>query len=719
MLGMRRQWIRTAPALAMALGLIAGSATRAEGSGSASDEQALRKAEELRESMRQMMALARDRVFPALVNIEVITVQYWGGKEQKGRATGSGTIIDTEGHVLTNYHVVENGIKFTCTLADKLELPATLVGRDPLTDLAVLRLDLTRRGASAGPLPTALLGDSDEVEVGDTVMAMGSPWELSRTVTRGSVSNVERILSSGEDDPGEMRFDRDQVTGIFNRWIQHDAAINPGNSGGPLVNLKGEVIGVNTRGSSNMGFAIPSNIAQSVAAALIRHNEVPRSFYGFTFKAIKRTGFERGVLVNSVMDDGPAARAGMKAGDLIVEIDGHEITTMYPEQIPPLMKELADREIGGAVRMRVEREGKTLDLDLITEKRQRERGDEAAFRALGVTAMEITEQMVVNRRLSSREGVLVSGVRQGSPAQQAEPAINEGDVIRAVDGRQIRTLEDFVAFYDGLRGREELPEYLLVECDRRGKSYVTLVKPRPDKDEDPPREVAKAWIGIATQPVVKKLAEKLGYPERSGFRVTRVYPQTLAARSVLEVGDLVVALNGKRLEPRGNEDAGLFDREVKKLDIGDEARLTVLRGAEELEVKLELERTRLTPEEARRDRNRDFEVSVRELTFFDRDENRWEEDVRGVMVTNVERAGWAGLGGLSSGDLIQRIGSEEVGGIQSYRRIMEKIAKEQPERVVFVVLRGPRTQFLFVEPDWKPVVGEDESEAAKETTDAM
>ena len=135
---------------------------------------------------------------------------------------------------------------------------------------------------------------------------------LSRSVTLGIVSNTERILAGSDDDAGELRFNRDQRTGIFNRWIQHDAAINPGNSGGPLVNLKGELVGVNARGTffgGDMGFAIPSNVARRVAADLIEHHEVPRSWYGMSFKPIKKSGHKEGVLVNSVVEDGPAAKA--------------------------------------------------------------------------------------------------------------------------------------------------------------------------------------------------------------------------------------------------------------------------------------------------------------------------------------------------------------------------------------------------------------------------
>ena len=669
------------------------------------------KAEALRQDMRQMVSLARDRVFPALVNIEVITVQYWGGKERKGQSIGSGTIIDAEGHVLTNFHVAEDGKKYKCTLADKQEISAELVGDDPLTDLAVLKLNLNELKDQSKSLPHAAFGDSDEIEIGDTVMAMGSPWALSRSVTRGSVSNTERILAGNDEEAGEMYFDQDQRTGIFNRWIQHDAAINPGNSGGPLVNLKGEVVGVNARGSSGgLGFAIPANIAKVVAQKLIEQGEVPRSWCGFSLKSIKKTGHKRGVLVNSIVTDSPADKAGIKAGDIILAFDDKPVTVLYPEQIPPLLNDLSEREIGSTIEVALLRDGKTQTIELVTEKLKRDRGEEAAFRAWGISGKEITDRMARMRRLDSTDGVLVSGVRSGSPAQLAEPAISYGDVIRSIDGVTIDNLAQFADFYEEVMGRDELPEYLLVEFDRYGKNNITLLKPKPDKDIDPPREVAKAWIGVATQPVLKKLAKQLGRPDVLGYRITRVYPGTKAAECGLEVGDIIVGLNGDKLRPRGMQDVGLFQRQVRRLEIDESAQLKVLRDDQEQEIAVMLERTRLTPEEARRDRNRDFELTVRELTFFDRDSYRWDDDVRGVLVESADNAGWADLGGLHPGDLIQRINDTEIRGINSYRKVMEEIVEEQPERVVFVVLRGVSTHFQYVEPEWKPELDKDESE---------
>ncbi|MBN2446824.1 MAG: trypsin-like peptidase domain-containing protein, partial [Phycisphaerae bacterium] len=222
------------------------------------------RADQLREDVRRMMAVARDRVFPALVNIEVVTVSYWGGQERKGVSIGSGTIISAEGHVVTNFHVTDDGQKFLCRLSDKREVGARLVGEDPLTDLAVLQINMDELGAEE-TLPVAHFGDSDELEIGDYVLAMGSPLALSRSVTLGIVSNTERVFAMGDDTTDEMQLGAGQRTGLFTRWIQHDALIHHGNSGGPLVNLRGEIVGVNELGGSGQGFAIPANLVREVA----------------------------------------------------------------------------------------------------------------------------------------------------------------------------------------------------------------------------------------------------------------------------------------------------------------------------------------------------------------------------------------------------------------------------------------------------------------------
>lgn len=680
------------------LALISLSGCAASAGGGGGDEN------HLKQELRSVIAGARDRVFPALVNISVVTVEYGGGTERKGQSTGSGTIIDNLGHVLTNHHVVNDGKKFRVTLSDKQELPATLVGEDALCDLAILKIDLS---AMKNPetLHIAELADSNTLATGDIVMAMGSPFGLSRSVTLGIVSNTERVFAAGSEDAMDaMQDEAGERSGLFTRWIQHDAAINPGNSGGPLVNVQGQVVGVNTLGGSNMGFASPSNLARDIAAKIIQFGEVPRSSIGATVKQIGKTSFDKGVLITSVIANGPAAKAGVKAGDLITAIDAQPLTVKFAEEIPPLLKSLADRPIGATITLAIEREGKPINVTITTEKMLRDKGDETLLRGWGIVGREITEKIARDRRLDSTQGALVGGVRSGSPAGLAEPAIGWGDVIKSIDGKPVASLKDLVEKYRKIMEQEKLPEFLLIEFDRQGKNHVTLIKPRPEKRDDPPRELPKAWIGAATQPVTKDMSNMLGLNGALGFRVTRVYPGSKAAISGLKVGDVVTMLNADKLAPKGAQDAGLFQRQVRRLKAGESATLAVLRDGKPVELKVELERTRYTADEAIRTENKDFELSVRELTFFDRDDERWDENVQGVLVEDLEHAGWAGLAGIMPGDLIQMIHKVPVTTIADFKAIMERLAKEMPAKVEFVVLRDNRTFFNFAEPDWKPML---------------
>jgi serine protease Do len=699
--------LRRSLAVALLLGLVPSAAPATTGTAAAAEMTVAAEAGGLRQELERVIRAARDRVFPALVSIRVVTVGYYGGREVKGQSVGSGTIISADGHVLTNAHVTQRGEKFICTLSDKREVAAELVGEDPLTDLALLRLDRSELD-DLEALPVAAFGDSDRLQIGDHVMAMGSPFSLSRSVSLGIVSNTERVFAGGfgSDDVEELELEAGQRTGLFTRWIQHDAAISPGNSGGPLVNLAGEVVGVNELGSSTLSFAIPSNLAALVTEELIAGGKVERSWIGVSFKPIRRTGEDAGVLVNSVVLDGPAAEAGVEAGDFLLRIDGEPVTVRFVEQVPLLLERIAELPVGTPLEVTLRRGEDTLTTTVVTEMLEKDRGAERAFPAWGFTAQEITEKMARDLRLDSTSGVLVSGTRQGGPAQVAEPSIDPGDVLRTLDGRPLGGLADLVALYEELApvgaAAGEEPRKLLAEVDRRGLRQVTLLEPRHDEREDPPRELPKAWIGVATQPLGPQLAEALGLGDDRGFRVTRVYPGTEASAAGLRMGDVVLALAGDPLRPQGLQDAGLFQRRVRDLPIGDVATLRVLRGGERLELPVELERTRITKDEARRHGDSDFEISVRELTFFDRDENRWGPEMRGVLVENVDPGGWAGLGGLRSGDLVLRVNGFTIRGLESFRRALAEVKGEQPERVVVVILRGVETHFQYLEPDWIP-----------------
>ena len=661
----------------------------------------------LRQGMRQLVRQARDRVFPALVHIEAVTVEYEGGEEVKGRTAGSGTIISKEGHVLTNQHVTQHGRQFRCTLSDRREASAVLVGEDPLTDLAVLKLDLSAL-KGGGELPVARFGDSSRLEVGDSVMAMGSPFSLSRSVTLGIVSNPERVFAQGffGRSSEDLELEPGQRTGLFTLWIQHDALINPGNSGGPLVDLAGEVVGINEMGGASIGFAIPSRLAKEVAEALIAHGEVTRSSLGVSFRPLQDTGFTRGVLVDSVAAGGPGARAGLATGDVVLAIDGQPSNARFFEDLPPIMSRIAALPVGARVALAVARGGdpkREERIEVATERMERDLGDERAFRSWGLTAEELTPKRKRDLSLDAPAGVLLTGVRSGGPAQLAQPPLAAGDVLTAIAGKPVRGLADLEARYAGIGAAGD---GMLVEFDRRGKSYVTVLAGRSGDDEPPPRELSKAWIGIATQPVAEPLAARLSADGARGFRITRVYPHTAAAATRLAVGDLVVALNGEPLAPRGMEDAGLLESRVRRLEVDGTATLTVLRGGKPRQETVRLEPTRTTPAEAGREKTDALGLTVRELTFFDRDENRWPDETGGVLADRVEPAGQAAAGGVRPADLVERVDRYPVRDLASYRRALAALVATHPKRVEVVVRRGGRSHLRYLEPDWDAASGD-------------
>lgn len=426
---------------------------------------------------------AKARVFPALVHIQPIYEEYKGGAKVLGTATGSGVIVNPEGFVITNYHVAGRARKLLCTLPSEERLSAELVGADPWTDIAVIRLNLKEH--QGDPLAWATLGNSDTVEEGDFVVAMGSPLALSFSVTFGVVSRRDRPL--GED----MDIESFQKTGLFNTWIQTDAAINPGNSGGPLVNLAGEVIGINSRANRNaeaIGFAIPINVVRAVADQLIAHGKVTRSWIGVQWQPLEefsdyfKAGKGRGVLVSGVVEGSPAARAGLRPGDIVLEFDGAAVSGRYRKEIPGIARRVADTPVGKKVAVKVLRAEKEVALELTTEELQKAAGEDYECKEWGVTVKEITRDMARELNLDDANGVLVTGAKGGGPAARA--GLENGDVIREIAGGAVTDLDSFRR-----RVAEHAPkdrrERLLVRILKGGRfPRVTLL--RPAETERPP-----------------------------------------------------------------------------------------------------------------------------------------------------------------------------------------------------------------------------------------
>lgn len=424
---------------------------------------------------------ARDHVLPALVHIQPVIKNYRTGELEKQAVVGSGVIFHSEGYVVTNYHVAGKAGRILCTLYDREIVPADYVGGDPATDLAVIKLQLDEY---SGELQTAEFGDSDSVQVGQYVMAMGSPLALSRSVSAGVISTKDRYFSS------EFRLPTGERTGRYNLWLQTDAAINPGNSGGPLVDMRGRVIGINSRATlfaNNVGFAIPVNVAREVTEAVIDHGRLVRSWIGVHCQALQEledyfgTGRDKGVLVASIDAGSPAEKAFLQAGDIILEMDGESVSARFVEELPAFYRRIAQKTPGTDIELKVRRDDSTYAFTVTTRQLGELQGEDFEAQRWGFTVKAITRQMQIDHKLPDTLGVFVVGVKRVGPA--AEGGLRGGSVIATINDEPISNLGEFIARYQELLEQEE--ERILLTV-RRGNAirYVLLKLEQGENNDD-------------------------------------------------------------------------------------------------------------------------------------------------------------------------------------------------------------------------------------------
>jgi serine protease Do len=346
------------------------------------------------------------------------------------RSLGSGVIVDPSGVALTNAHVVEKATDIEVVTLDGSKHKARVVGIDKKTDLAVLRLD-----DGKGSFPFARLGDSEKMQVGDWVIAVGSPFGLQATVTAGIISAKARQLNQGP----------------FDDFLQTDAAINPGNSGGPLVNMQGEVIGINTAivaGGSGIGFAIPSAMAKKIYTELLAKGRVARGWLGVSIQPLtpelaKSFGAKesKGVLVSDVVPDSPASKAGLQSGDILLEFEGKKM-----DAPGDLQRAVGLTSPGHDAKVKVwrDRGEKTVDIKIGEAPDEREAQQRPATHGrsmLGLEVRPITPEVARQLNLRSTDGVVVVRVEEDSAALEA--GVQRGDVIREINRQRIRSLADF------------------------------------------------------------------------------------------------------------------------------------------------------------------------------------------------------------------------------------------------------------------------------------
>ncbi|MDL2226685.1 Do family serine endopeptidase [Deltaproteobacteria bacterium OttesenSCG-928-M10] len=354
--------------------------------------------------------------------------------DRKEHSLGTGFIFDEDGYVVTNNHVIEGAEDITVKLSSGTEVKAEIIGRDPKTDLALIKLK------KEGKYPFLALGDSNQVKVGDWVMAIGNPLGFDHTVTAGILSARGRSFGVGPYDD----------------FLQTDASINPGNSGGPLLNMSGEVIGINTmiatgggRTNIGIGFAIPTNLAKGVITQLKEKGRVVRGWMGVMIQPVspdmaKSMGLDepRGALVADIDPEGPGVAAKLKRGDIVLTFDGQAVKDW---QDLPLM--VANTQVGKKVKVVVFRDKKEVTLDLTVAELKDDSpegpGQTGASEAnkLGLVVKELTPELAARQRLSEEEGLIVTGIEPDSEA--SESGLAAGDLILEVDSKEVKTLADY------------------------------------------------------------------------------------------------------------------------------------------------------------------------------------------------------------------------------------------------------------------------------------
>jgi serine protease Do len=409
---------------------------------------------------------------------------------------------------------------------------------------------------------------------------------------------------------------------------------------------------------------------------------------------VEKLGRTTGVLIAAVAPESPASIAGVKPGDIMLSIAGKPSDARYAEQIPLVSQLTAGLPIGERVELRVLRDGKEQALQLTVGKMPPSIGKEDEVTEIGVTVEELTRQSALELDLRVKEGLLLTGIRPGYAFDSAQPKIQTWDVVTSVNGVPTPSIASL------RQALKEGGEKLVVLLQRGDEQILSVAKMPEEKVVEDGGELPRPWLAVRTQVMTEDVSKALSMEGTRGFRITRVYPWTEAEKAGLRVGDIITEMNGTKLTAHRPQDAEDLRRLVEDCSIGDTVELCVRRNGTSQKVKVKLEATPRSGEQAKDIKQKELEFTVRELTDFDRLDRCWGKEQQGVLVTEVTVGGWAHIGGLKVGDLLVTVGGELITGIDSFQSILAATLKEKPKVIQFFVKRRQGTSFVFIEPDW-------------------
>ena len=624
-------------------------------------------------------------VYPALVRIYVVMEKAQNGRIIRQRGSGSGAIISEDGYVVTNHHVAGNGSHFIVNLSNQEEVVADLVGTDPLADIAVLKIRKSEMKNPKAPLPVAKWGDSTKVKVGDQVFAMGSPGAVSQSVTQGIISNNKLIMPKNAAMPD---MDGENV-GSLVAWFAHDAVIFGGNSGGPLVDVNGDIIGINEIGFANLSGAIPAKVARHSAEQIIAHGKVPRSWNGMELQPRLRSGSEKsGALVSNVWPGSPADEAGVKPGDILVQYDGSAVDAEIPEHLPAINDQMIHTKIGKKVAVKVIRDGKAQKFSFVTDERQPARHRSAEYKSWGVTARDISRRNAIGMGRDNTDGVFVDSTRPGGVFEKASPALSKGDIITAINGEAVTSIEDFERITESLLSSGDESTPVLVNVDRKKAQVVSVVTLGKERENTPAGTLARGWLPMQTQVLTAKLAKVLNAGTDSGLRVTQIVE---GEDLPLQVGDVIVSLDDERVEARRESDKGVLAAMLRQYRPGAEVEMVVYRDGKKQKLDVILQA-------APKERSLMPKFESEELEFVAREMEAKEKN--SVVAEKVSSGGWADLAGLRPGDTIQSVNGEEISDVEALQFQLNESKKRGDKRLVLFVKRAAHQKYLEVETEW-------------------